>query len=87
MESRPSSLTPNDPLADINQVEIPQCSCAILSVGSTGSTEKRCEFITFIGGAAVAVTACTQPPTKLARIGALYIGLADTESFKKELRE
>jgi ABC-type uncharacterized transport system substrate-binding protein len=33
------------------------------------------------------VTARTQPSTKVARIGALYIGLADAESFKKELRE
>src|ERR1043166_9403445 len=27
------------------------------------------------------------PSTKVARIGVLYIGLADAESFKKELRE
>jgi putative tryptophan/tyrosine transport system substrate-binding protein len=49
---------------------------------------RRREFITLIGGAAAwPVTARTQPSTKVARIGVLYIGLADAESFKKELRE
>src|SRR6266536_2396982 len=49
---------------------------------------KRREFITLLGGAAAAwpLTAHGQQ-TKVARIGALYIGLADAESFKKELRE
>jgi putative ABC transport system substrate-binding protein len=49
---------------------------------------KRREFITLLGGATAAwpVTARAQP-SKVARIGALYIGLADAESFKKELRE
>jgi ABC-type uncharacterized transport system substrate-binding protein len=49
---------------------------------------KRREFITLIGGAAMAwpLAARAQPP-KVARIGVLYIGLADAESFKKELRE
>jgi putative tryptophan/tyrosine transport system substrate-binding protein len=49
---------------------------------------KRREFITLIGGGAVAwpLTARAQP-SKVARIGALYIGFADAESFKNELRE
>ena len=49
---------------------------------------KRRDFITLLGGAAAwPLAARTQPSTKLARIGALYIGLADAESFKKELRD
>ena len=49
---------------------------------------RRREFITLLGGAAAAwpVVARAQQP-KVARIGALYIGLADAESFKNELRE
>jgi putative ABC transport system substrate-binding protein len=51
---------------------------------------KRREFITtLLGGAAAAwplSAACAQP-SQVARIGALYIGTADAESFKKELRE
>jgi putative ABC transport system substrate-binding protein len=49
---------------------------------------KRREFITLIGGAATAwpLSAHAQR-SKTARIGALYIGTADAESFKKELRE
>jgi putative ABC transport system substrate-binding protein len=45
-------------------------------------------FITLLGGAGAAwpLTLRAQQ-SKLARIGVLYIGLADTESFKKELRE
>src|SRR6266550_8721083 len=39
-----------------------------------------------LGGAAWLLAARAQP-SKVARIGALYIGLADAESFKKELRE
>jgi putative tryptophan/tyrosine transport system substrate-binding protein len=49
---------------------------------------KRREFITLVGGAVAAwpVIARAQQ-SKLARIGALHIGLADAESFKNELRE
>ncbi len=49
---------------------------------------KRRQFISLLGGVAVArplTTRAEQP--KIARIGTLYIGLADAESFKKELRE
>jgi putative ABC transport system substrate-binding protein len=50
---------------------------------------KRREFITLFGGGAAAwpLAARAQSSTKVARIGVLYIGLADAESFKKELRE
>jgi ABC-type uncharacterized transport system substrate-binding protein len=50
---------------------------------------RRRDFITVLSGAAAMwpVAARTQPSTKVARIGALYIGLADAESFNKELRE
>ena len=49
---------------------------------------KRREFITLLGGAAVVwpLEARAQQ-SKVPRVGALYIGLADAESFKKELRE
>ena len=47
---------------------------------------KRREFIALLGGAAAAWPLAAQQP-KTARIGALYIGVADAESFKKELRE
>ena len=48
---------------------------------------RRREFISLLGGAAVVwpLVAHAQQ-SKVARIGALYIGLADAESFKKELR-
>ena len=49
---------------------------------------KRRTFISLLGGAAAAwLLAARAQPSKVARIGALYIGLADAESFKKELRE
>ena len=49
---------------------------------------KRRTFIALLGGAAAAwpFAARTQQP-RAARVGALYIGLADGESFKKELQE
>jgi len=49
---------------------------------------RRREFITLVGGAAAAwPLASRAQQSKVARIGALYIGLADAESFKKELVE
>src|SRR6266853_1434738 len=49
---------------------------------------QRRDFITLVGCAALTwplATRAQQP--KVARIGALYIGVADEESFKRELRE
>src|SRR3989440_2709599 len=49
---------------------------------------RRRELITLLGGAAAAwPLAVRAQQSKVARIGALYIGLADAESFKRELRE
>jgi hypothetical protein len=47
---------------------------------------KRRAFITLVGGAAVWPLAARAQQSKTARVGALYIGTADAESFKKELR-
>jgi putative tryptophan/tyrosine transport system substrate-binding protein len=48
---------------------------------------RRREFIAALGGAAFwPVVARAQQP-KVARIGALYIGIADEESFKLGLRQ
>ena len=48
---------------------------------------KRREFITLLGGAATWPLAARAQQPRAARVGALYIGLADGESFKKELQE
>src|SRR5215468_10021485 len=48
---------------------------------------KRREFIVLLGSSAAAWPLAARAQSKMARIGALYIGLADAESFKKELRE
>ena len=49
---------------------------------------KRRDFISLIGGTAAGWPfAARGQQSKMARIGVLYIGLADAESFKKELRE
>jgi ABC-type uncharacterized transport system substrate-binding protein len=48
---------------------------------------RRREFITLLGGAATWPIASRAQQAKVAKIGALYIGTADAESFKKELRE
>jgi hypothetical protein len=49
---------------------------------------KRREFMSLLGGAAAAWPfAARGQQSKVARIGALYIGTADAESFKNELRE
>ncbi len=48
---------------------------------------RRREFITLLAGAAAWPLAARAQQSRVARIGALYIGLADAESFKKELRE
>jgi putative tryptophan/tyrosine transport system substrate-binding protein len=48
---------------------------------------KRREFIGLLGGAVTWPLAARAQQSKVARIGVLYIGTADAESFKKELRE
>jgi putative tryptophan/tyrosine transport system substrate-binding protein len=48
---------------------------------------RRREFISLLGGAAAWPLAARAQQSKIARIGALYIGTADAESFKRELRE
>jgi putative ABC transport system substrate-binding protein len=49
---------------------------------------RRREFITLLGGATTArPLSLYAQQSKIRRIGALYIGLADAELFKKELRE
>src|SRR5262245_61008545 len=49
---------------------------------------RRRDFITILGGSAFAwPIAARGQKSNVARIGALYMGLADGASFKKELRE
>ena len=48
---------------------------------------RRRDFVLLLSGATAWSLAARAQPSKVARIGALYIGLADAESFKKELRE
>src|SRR5438034_8884732 len=50
---------------------------------------RRREFITLLGGAVAATwpLAARAQQSKVARIGVLYIGLADAQSFKTEFRE
>jgi putative ABC transport system substrate-binding protein len=48
---------------------------------------RRRELITLLGGVAAWPLAARAQQSKVARIGVLYIGLADAESFKKELRD
>jgi len=49
---------------------------------------RRREFISLVGGFAAGFTQSAHAQqSKIPRIGALYIGLADAELFKKELRE
>ena len=49
---------------------------------------RRREFIKIIGGAAIGwPVAADAQQSKVARVGALYIGTADAKTFEKELRE
>ncbi len=66
--------------------------CPLHKVWCLWAHMQRREFITLLGGGAVAPTmlwplAARAQHSKFARIGVLYIGTADAESFKKELRE
>src|SRR5438132_9598470 len=49
---------------------------------------RRRDFISLVGGVAIGFAPSARAQqSKIPRIGALYIGLADAELFKKELRE
>jgi putative ABC transport system substrate-binding protein len=48
---------------------------------------RRREFIALLGATLAGPLSAQAQPSKMAHIGALYIGTADAESFKKELRE
>ena len=48
---------------------------------------RRREFITFIGGAVAWPLAAHAQQTRVYRVGALLVGNADADSFRKELRE
>ena len=48
---------------------------------------RRRDFVLLLSGATAWSLAARAQPAKVARIGVLYIGLADAESFKKDLRE
>jgi ABC-type uncharacterized transport system substrate-binding protein len=49
---------------------------------------RRREFIKFVAGSAAVWPLTTRAQqSKVVRIGALYMGTADAESFKKELRD
>ena len=49
--------------------------------------DRRAFLGTLTGGLLAAPLAARGQQSKVARIGALYIGTADAESFKKDLRE
>jgi putative tryptophan/tyrosine transport system substrate-binding protein len=48
---------------------------------------RRRDFITFIGGAVAWALAAHAQQTRVYRVGALLVGNADADSFRKELRE
>jgi putative ABC transport system substrate-binding protein len=48
---------------------------------------RRREFITLLGATVARPLSAHSQQSEMARIGALYIGAADAESFTKELRE
>ena len=48
---------------------------------------KRREFIALLGGAGAWPLAARAQQTRVYRVGALVVGNADADSFRKELRE